>query len=101
MDCNLSNNNFSIRLVFFMGGVKMNKYEIEVKEKGKLPHCSDPGAYPIYYVSKSSEISCYDCASEQPEWIEIHDIHWEGPPMICEGCNKEIESAYGDPDEEL
>lgn len=78
----------------------MNKFEIEVKEKGKLPCVSDPGSYPIFYVTKSSEASCSECASEIPQHIEIHDIHWEGPPIICQGCNKEIESAHGEPEED-
>jgi hypothetical protein len=29
-----------------------------------------------------------------------YDAHWEGPPLTCEECQAEIESAYGDPDDE-
>jgi hypothetical protein len=28
------------------------------------------------------------------------DVYYEGPPLICDDCGVEIESAYGDPDEE-
>ena len=35
------------------------------------------------------------------EWHIVGcDIHWEGAPLICELTGQEIESAYGDPEEE-
>jgi hypothetical protein len=29
-----------------------------------------------------------------------YDAHYEGAPLVCEECQAEIESAYGDPDDE-
>jgi hypothetical protein len=77
----------------------MNKYQLGVKQNGSLPICAFPGGYPIFYVTFSSDTLCAHCAAEQPENIEIHDIHWEGPPITCQGCNEEIESAYGEVEE--
>jgi DNA-directed RNA polymerase subunit RPC12/RpoP len=82
-----------------MGGVKMNKYEIEVKENNKLPHFSDPGSYPIFYIDKNNSILCSDCAAKNAKDIVNHEIHWEGYSYFCNDCNEEIESAYGDPEE--
>jgi hypothetical protein len=30
----------------------------------------------------------------------VYDVHYEGAPLTCEECQAEIESAYGDPDDE-
>jgi hypothetical protein len=78
----------------------VNKFEIEVKEKGELPALSFPGAYPIFYVDEYNNILCAECATKEPENIDTHEVHWEGQPMNCERCSKEIPSAYGDPEEE-
>jgi hypothetical protein len=32
--------------------------------------------------------------------VVVGDVYYEGPPLICDDCGTEIESAYGDPDEE-
>ena len=65
-----------------------------------------PGGYPIVYYAKDCTGMmqlCPECAenmrSEEDFVLIDGDIHYEGPPMICELCNKEVESAYGDPDE--
>jgi hypothetical protein len=100
MDSYLSSNTNYFRLDIKLGGVEMNKYELEVKEKGKLPEVSFPGSYPIFYVTKSSDALCGKCATEESDHIEIHDCHMEGPPIICQRCHEEIESAYGDPENE-
>lgn len=78
----------------------MNKFEKEVQAKGCLPSNSFPGLYPIYYLRGNTEVLCPECASKEPENIEHQSVHWEGKPLICEECNAEIESAYGDPEEE-
>ena len=79
---------------------------------GTLPAYAFPGGYPIAYFLADDGILCPDCASgkngseasecsEDPQWKLIGaDIHWEGVPLICDHCNAEVESAYGDPDEE-
>ena len=70
-------------------------------EDGTLPPVVWPGGYPVIYLDGDNLTLCAICASED----EVHDapavswfIHYEGSPVVCEGCSVEIESAYGDPD---
>ncbi len=75
-------------------------------ESGKLPAFAWPGGYPIYYLADDGEALCPDCAN-LPEaheggdgdgWrLEGQGVHWEGEPLSCAHCNREIESAYGVP----
>ena len=70
---------------------------------GKLPFYAWPGCYPLYYIDKENNVLCPECANNYDEYSEPlvdYDVYWEGPPMTCDNCGKEIESAYGDPDEE-
>lgn len=63
------------------------------------------GGYPLTYITKDGGCLCAGCATEQmvtrdigwPPIIGV-DAYYEGPPVNCEHCNVEIESAYGDPD---
>lgn len=80
---------------------------IERDSDGKLPAFAWPGGYPIYYLDKSCSVMCADCATKalDSEYGDgfapvASDIHWEGDSLICEDCNKEIESAYGNPDQD-
>jgi hypothetical protein len=78
---------------------------------GKFPAYAWPGGDPLFYICADNGILCPACAngengslaSEAPhlpvDWRLVGcDVHWEGPPLVCDHCNKEIESAYGDPD---
>jgi hypothetical protein len=72
-----------------------------------------PGGYPIVYIMEDEGILCPACAngkngsdatiksSDCPDDKQWHiigaDIHYEGEPIICDHCNAQIESAYGDP----
>lgn len=77
---------------------------------GKLPAHAWPGGYPIvYHVLENGhhtgEVVCPDCANmavtEECSWsVWGYETFMEGPVEQCTNCNKEIESAYGDPDEE-
>ena len=68
-----------------------------------------PGGYPIYGIMDDGEYLCHTCLHE-PEvheggeadgWkFEGSQIYWEGPIVQCAHCNKDIESAYGDPGNE-
>lgn len=78
----------------------MTKYEQEVKETGKLPAFSFPGLYPIFYLNDREDILCAECAAKNAEEVVNHSIYWEGPSMYCDECGEEIQSAYGDPEEE-
>jgi len=64
---------------------------------------TDFGCYPLLFTTDDSSVLCADCAKRifilDKQDITM-DIYYEGPPMYCDGCNKEIESAYGDPDTE-
>lgn len=68
-----------------------------------------PGGYAILALMNDGEILCFNCVQQE----EIHEggdtgewcfkdtfIHWEGPPLICAHCYKELKSEYGDPEEE-
>jgi len=78
-------------------------------ESGKLQSFAFPGGYPLYYLCADGECLCGDCASlpecEQAEpsdtdWFLVGaGIHYEGSPITCAHCGKEIESAYGDENE--
>lgn len=72
-----------------------------------------PGGYPIYYLCADGGILCPDCANKEidliavakrdcdKQWqLEGYGIHWEGEPLPCDHCGKEIESAYGSPDDD-
>lgn len=73
-----------------------------------------PGGYPKVLIMLDGECICAKCAKENYRLISLEtrkryrggwqavgvDIHWEGAPMVCSHCNAEIESAYGEPDNE-
>jgi len=58
---------------------------------------SNVEGYPVLYYSHDGSEWCNGCASQDAEPpIEDCDIFYEGPSRYCDGCDKEIESAYGD-----
>jgi hypothetical protein len=74
-----------------------------------------PGGYPVILLMGDGECLCADCAKEnyrlisqatragdrQSGWNAADtDIYWEGAPLYCAHCNKQTESAYGEPDSE-
>jgi hypothetical protein len=63
-----------------------------------------PGGYPVVYIDKEGNDLCPNCANtlRHDEYSPpiAGDVYWEGPVIHCEECNREIESAYGDPDAE-
>ena len=72
---------------------------------GNLDQYVFPGGYELLYVTPDGEIVCAECANgaRSSEWTP-HSlvrafIHWEGPPITCQGCDTEKRSEYGDPDE--
>jgi hypothetical protein len=75
---------------------------------GSLPAFAWPGGYPVFYLDSENSVLCADCATksaddpdEIPQFKPIaYDIHWEGDSLFCEQCSVEIESAYGDPEED-
>lgn len=80
-------------------------------DKGEFPAFAWPGGYPIAYTTADAGTLCAGCANGQngseastdtdapSDWRLVSgDVHWEGPPLTCDHCAAEIESAYGDPD---
>lgn len=71
-----------------------------------------PGGYEKHFVMADSETVCFDCADANRERIaaemvdQLHgdkdwqaaacSIHWEGAPLQCANCNRDIESCYGE-----
>ena len=68
-------------------------------DKNLLPAYTWPGCYVLCYLAHDSEILCNVCATAEVEPVESF-IHWEGESLHCAECGKEMESAYGIPDEE-
>ena len=94
----------------------MNLEEIR-DANGKLPAYAWPGGYQMIYITSDGAVLCPDCANgengsrartkdgtdDAPHdgWrIDGYAEFLEGPNEPCAHCGKEIESAYGDPDEE-
>lgn len=69
-----------------------------------------PGGYEIYYIVHDGGVLCHHCANNElmhtidPEndqfYITGADVHWEGPPIYCDHCAREVQSVHGDPDAE-
>lgn len=69
-----------------------------------------PGGYPIYYVTKDCGVLCPKCANknltqtldkEDAQFYITHaDVNYEDPHLYCDHCNKRIESAYAEDEEE-
>ena len=70
-----------------------------IAEEEILPAYAWPGGYTLCYLAADSEILCNVCATAEEEPVEQF-VHWEGEPLYCAECNKEMESSYGIPDEE-
>lgn len=75
---------------------------------GNLPSYAWPGGYPMAYVFEDGDTCCPDCANGDARdedgggWDVVGwFIHYEGEAEICAHCGEEIESAYGDPAEEV
>lgn len=78
---------------------------------------SSIGCYPLVALTHGGSVVCSVCAHrnkrqhippagtvldsyDRADTIETIDIHYEGPPLDCDGCSASIPSAYGDPDDE-
>lgn len=71
-----------------------------VEEEKLLPAYSWPGGYSLCYLAEDSEILCNVCATAEGLKPKDAFIHWEGEPLYCAECDKEMESSYGIPDED-
>jgi uncharacterized protein (TIGR02996 family) len=67
-----------------------------------------PGGYPMFHMTADGGVLCPECANENgstdkndPQWhITGSDINYEDNHLHCDNCNKKIESAYADPEDE-
>lgn len=69
-----------------------------------------PGGYELHYHTKDGGVLCKDCANanleltlneDDPQWFIIaRDVLWEGDPIQCDHCNRDIKPEYGDDDGE-
>ena len=60
------------------------------------------GGYPLLYVGDGI-VLCGNCASKEDKELQKtlkQQPHMEGSPIECDECGKQVESAYGDPDED-
>jgi uncharacterized Zn finger protein (UPF0148 family) len=78
----------------------MAKVTDDIKTEGKLPVYAWPGGYPLYYITKKGEVLCPNCANETPEEVDEYEVNWEDTNIFCDGCDKQIERAYNNPEEE-
>jgi hypothetical protein len=80
--------------------------DITKDKNGNYPSHAWPGGYPIYYLDSGANDLCPSCANKfmthsyAPNRPIAFDIHYEGSPIQCDECNAQIESAYGDPDQD-
>ncbi len=61
-----------------------------------------PGGYPIVATTDAGDILCPTCARTiyLNERLDVTvDCYFEGPTLFCDECNDEMESAYGDPED--
>ncbi len=75
---------------------------------GRLWAFTSVGGYPLIYLTADGGALCPACANgdndseasethEDSQWRIVRaDVYWEGPPMGCDHCYADIESAYGD-----
>jgi TPP-dependent indolepyruvate ferredoxin oxidoreductase alpha subunit len=56
-----------------------------------------PGGYPLFFIDDDDCAYCYDCACQTDCAIPIvaYEINEEDPELVCEGCGKRIQSAWG------
>jgi hypothetical protein len=71
-----------------------------------------PGGYTKLRGMADGETLCAECVKENYRLIlrstrdndrsgwaaYAANVHWEGSPLYCANCNKDLPSEYGDPD---
>lgn len=82
----------------------MSHDKFQRDEDGQLASYAWPGGYPLYYLSENGLVLCPGCANDEDKAegdpVIAADANWEDPDFYCEDCERRIESAYADPDEE-
>lgn len=70
------------------------------QESGTLKGYSSIGGYTVLFLDVYNNVYCNTCATDEIESIVKPFTHWEGDSLYCEGCNQELPSEYGNPEEE-
>lgn len=79
------------------------------EKTGELDAYAWPGRYPVFYLLEpSNDVVCAKCANDPSEGVDpwggdkigAHDVNWEDPDLMCDGCNERIESAYAEDEAE-
>lgn len=90
-----------------------NAMLVKVRDAARHPY-SSVGGYPVYCYTSDGETLCAACVKSEYRQISRStregardgwaivgvDVYWEGAPEQCAHCNKDCESAYGDPNPE-
>lgn len=73
-------------------------------QHGQFSAFAWPGGYTILYVDAHGNTLCAACATRRYQEEDASAIYYstydEGPMLYCDECNADIESSYGDPDED-
>lgn len=67
---------------------------------GPCPACLETGKHTAFYTCTYCEGSGKENQPTDKDYPQAFDVFHEGPSEFCAICNVEIESAYGDPNEE-
>lgn len=73
----------------------IDRYDLR-QSKPEAP--SHAEGYPVIYWA-AGDVLCSECIHDWPEDLDGGVIYFEGPAETCQGCQKQLESAYGDPNE--
>lgn len=81
---------------------------LTLNSQGELDAYAWPGGYPIIYLDGENSTLCAKCATRDFNDSDVRDeykpiaavIYYEGPTIQCDDCGVDIESAYGDPNDD-
>lgn len=77
-----------------------------------VPSHADYGCYAVLYQCADGGVLCPACVNKEirliddaikcgynKQWEVVGQfVHWEGPPLHCDHCSKELPSEYGIPE---
>lgn len=80
------------------------KYNIPA-DATEVPSHTEHGGYPLFYVTKESDVICPSCVNaslsvyrdkDDPNYIEVVDVNWEDGNLYCDDCGNHVVSAYAE-----
>lgn len=74
-----------------------------------------PGGYPLFLITSDGAALCVECGRKEfrliaDAWarcdgngwfVQAADVNWEDGDLYCDHCSKQIESAYGEDEDEF